>query len=102
MTAPIDILPDHLVIVQNILRKYLPAYSKVWVFGSRAKGTARKFSDLDLVIDSGKPLSSTVMTNITFDLEESDLPYKVDVVDWAVIDRSFQKRIHAERIIIDV
>ena len=47
-TRPVDIRPDHLEIVQGILREHLPAGVKVWVFGSRANWTTKDSSDLDL------------------------------------------------------
>ncbi len=45
----IDIREDHWDIVQGILQKYVPQY-EVWAFGSRAKWTAKQYSDLDLAI----------------------------------------------------
>lgn len=42
-----DIQPDHLKIVLEILNRVVPD-REVWVFGSRATGTARDTSDLDL------------------------------------------------------
>lgn len=93
MKTKIDILPEHLKIVKDILEKYLPANATVWVFGSRATGKAKRFSDLDLAIDIGKPILSSVMTELAFDFEESDLPYKVDVLDWATISESFKTNI---------
>lgn len=50
LTNRVDIRPDHLEIVQGILRKHLPEDVKVWVFGSRAHGTTRDSSDLDLAL----------------------------------------------------
>ena len=40
-TSPVDIRPDHLTIVQGILREHLPAGFKVRVFGSRANWTTK-------------------------------------------------------------
>jgi predicted nucleotidyltransferase len=88
-----DIQPKDLSIVESILKKYLPSNTTVWIFGSRAKNHARKFSDLDLAIDAGKKLPATTLTNIKFDLEESDLPYKVDVIDWNTISKNFKNLI---------
>lgn len=98
MNSKIDIKPEHLKIVHNILLQHLPAHSKVWVFGSRAKGNAKKFSDLDLVIDAGKSLPGQTMTNLAFDFEESDLPYRVDIVDWNTISDNFKKIIIDSRV----
>jgi predicted nucleotidyltransferase len=48
---------DHRRLVLQILRSNLPPAVKVWVFGSRATGRARRYSDLDLAIDAGRPLT---------------------------------------------
>ncbi|MHB1099339.1 MAG: nucleotidyltransferase domain-containing protein, partial [Burkholderiales bacterium] len=45
----IDIRPDHWAIVRGILQKHVPQY-EVWAFGSRAKWTAKEYSDLDLAV----------------------------------------------------
>lgn len=55
---PIDICQNQLEIVQAILRKHVPD-QEVWAFGSRAKGTARQYSDLDLAVITDTPLPST-------------------------------------------
>lgn len=81
MKLLLDIQPNHLKIVLDILHKHLPKNAQVWVYGSRAKGNARKYSDLDLAIDCGKPISDILMIDLKDDFIESDLPYKVDIID---------------------
>lgn len=94
----INLHPDHLKIIHRILNKYLSKSSSVWVFGSRAKGTARKYSDLDLAIDDDQqPLPLSMMTSMLDDFEESDLPYKVDIVDWNTISDEFRRTILSDR-----
>ena len=51
----IDLEPQHLQVVQHILSEHVPE-CEVRVFGSRANGTARRFSDLDLALISPKPI----------------------------------------------
>lgn len=96
----IDLQPEYIKLVQQILQKHLPVDAKVWVFGSRARKTAKKFSDLDLAIDTGKPLSLELLAKLAEEFEESALPYKVDIVDWATIDDLFRKKIEQERVVI--
>lgn len=95
----LDIRPDYLQIVQDILQKHVPQF-EVWAFGSRAKWTAKEYSDLDLCIVSGKPLSFSVLGAMGEDFSESDLPWKVDVVDWATTSPSFRKIIERDRVVI--
>ena len=51
---PLEIRPDHLKIVEEILEKHLPD-REVWAFGSRVNGTAKETSDLDLVVIAETP-----------------------------------------------
>jgi uncharacterized protein len=94
----LDLLPEHRRLVLEILRANLPPATKAWVFGSRATGQARPYSDLDLAIDAGRPLSLDERAILTEAFGDSDLPYKVDVVDWDGIDDRFRQLIAAERV----
>lgn len=96
---PIDISPAHLKIVHNILRAYVPQY-EVWAFGSRARGAAKTYSDLDLAVISKKPISLETSAALADAFSESDLPYKVDVVDWATAKESFRQIIQSDKIVI--
>ena len=94
-----DIAPEHLKIVREILRRHLPD-REVRVFGSRVTGRARTFSDLDLAIMGEAPLPPGVTAALAEAFSESDLPFKVDIVDWATTGESFRKVIEAERIVL--
>jgi len=96
-SAPIDLPADHRNLVLTILAAHLPQGSAAWVFGSRATGRARRHSDLDLAIDAGRRLTLDERARLTEAFSESDLPYKVDVVDWHAIDDRFRRMIAAER-----
>ncbi len=70
----------------------------VWVFGSRAKWLARDTSDLDLCIRSADPIGFSRMGSLRVAFEESNLPYKVDVLDWATAAPSFRKIIERDKV----
>ena len=89
---------EHRRLVLSILRANLPQTTKVWVFGSRATGRARRYSDLDLAIDAGRPLTLDEIAGLTEAFSDSDLPYKVDLVDWHNIDGRWRQTIMAERV----
>jgi predicted nucleotidyltransferase len=85
------------MIIKSILNKHLNSTDLVYVFGSRAKKTHKKYSDLDLAIDaSGKKISFSKHTALNSDFEESDLPYKVDVVDLVTVDHELGEIIKKE------
>jgi type I restriction enzyme S subunit len=98
-TPKIDIRPDHWEMVRGILQKHVPQH-EVWAFGSRAKWTAKEFSDLDLAVISDKPLSLSVSASLSEAFSESDLPYKVDVVDWATTSESFRRMIERDKVVV--
>ncbi|MDQ6955483.1 MAG: nucleotidyltransferase domain-containing protein [Mariprofundaceae bacterium] len=76
--------------VQRILTDVVPAY-EVRAFGSRVHGRGLKpFSDIDLAIISQIPLPSHVLGELKERFDASDLPYKVDVVDYAAASPQFQ------------
>jgi predicted nucleotidyltransferase len=89
---------DHRRLVLDILRAHLPRGGKAWVFGSRATGRARHYSDLDLAIDAGRPLTLDEVAALAEAFRDSDLPYKVDLVDWRAIDERWRRIITAERV----
>jgi type I restriction enzyme S subunit len=98
-TPLLDIRPDHLRMVKDILQKHVPRY-EVWAFGSRARRTAKPHSDLDLCVVSDKPLGYAVLGALAEDFSDSDLPWKVDVVDWAATSESFRKIIERDKVVI--
>jgi predicted nucleotidyltransferase len=86
-----DITEAHAQIVRDILRAHLPECAHVWVFGSRATGRARAYSDLDLAIDAGRRLTLDEAAMLREAFSDSDLPYRVDIVDWHALDVRFRR-----------
>lgn len=79
-------------LLRQIVYKYLPDDSyEAFVFGSRATGKNRKYSDIDLGINGPKPLTSKEYVLIQDALEESDLPYHVDIVDFKKVSDRFKQ-----------
>lgn len=93
----IDISNHELILVKQILEKYVPEY-EVQVFGSRVRGRTEKNSDLDLVIMTDKPLPVLTLADLKEAFSESDLPFRVDVVDWACTKESFRKIIEKQAV----
>lgn len=89
----IDVLPEHLKIIIDILKSFVPSF-EVRAFGSRCKGKAKKYSDLDLVIVGNEKIDSNTILEIKEAFEESNLPYRVDVLDWNAISENFRKIIN--------
>ncbi|MBU6426172.1 MAG: nucleotidyltransferase domain-containing protein, partial [Rhodospirillales bacterium] len=77
-----------------ILRAHVPGV-KIWVFGSRAKGTTRRGSDLDLAISAVPPAAKARLAEA---FENAPLAYKVDIVDLATVSPEFRALIDAHKI----
>jgi predicted nucleotidyltransferase len=80
-----------------MVREIVPG-ARVWAFGSRVKGTERDGSDLDLLIDAGRPLTLDERAALSVRFEESGLPMRVDFVDAQQADPQFLQAIVSERI----
>jgi predicted nucleotidyltransferase len=62
-------------------------------FGSRASGSAGVASDIDVAVLPRRPLPIGLLSRIREALEESHVPYRVDVVDLSLVDPGFRKRV---------
>ncbi len=98
ITDTVTIVPQHLVMVQDILKACLLPTAQVYVFGSRARGTTKRAADLDLAIDAGRALTAQESLELWDQFEQSDLPYKVDVVDLHTIKPEFKSMIERDMI----
>lgn len=91
----LNIEERHLAIVNTILAKYDYSF---FAFGSRITHKVKKFSDFDLFYIENIPLP--ILINIKEEFEESNLPYKVDIVDYNECDPSFKKILHSNYVCI--
>jgi predicted nucleotidyltransferase len=102
MLNGINISSDHFKTVATILKKILADNSRVWVFGSRLKKVIKPYSDLDLAIDClQQSLTIEMLADLREAFEESDLPYKVDIVDMNRISPGFLSIINADKVLFD-
>ena len=81
----------------NIIHQILSKYPyKFYAYGSRVKGTARKFSDLDLCYQEEIPLS--VISQLREEFMESNLPFEVELVNWKHMRVEFREMIEGDLI----
>ena len=71
---------------------------KVFAFGSRVKGTARKYSDFDLALDAGHSLDLSVLIKIKNTLSETDLPIVIDIVDYYSLSPDFKALVDEQKL----
>ena len=96
---PIDIAPRDWADVVRILHEQVPD-TEVWAFGSRAKRNPKPYSDLDLALITRQPLSLDQLASITDAFATSDLPIRVDLVDWAYLSEAFRKLIEQDKVVV--
>ena len=85
----IDVNPNHLDTVTRILAGHVPE-CEVRAFGSRVTWTAKDYSDLDLAVVGARALDPDALRRLKEAFEESDLPFRVEVLDWHAISSAFQ------------
>jgi type I restriction enzyme S subunit len=88
----IDLRPDHLALVKQILAQIVPD-CEVRAFGSRVRGTAKNHSDLDLALVAGGSIEPQRLNRLQEAFEESDLPFRVDVLDRGSVSEAFRQLI---------
>lgn len=88
----------HWKIITTLLLDPLKAvHCKIYVFGSRARGDYKKFSDLDVLVECSTDVTS-MLSEIRDDLEESELPIKVDLVENRHLAESYRENVERDKI----
>ena len=70
----------------------------VYLIGSCATGAAPRSSDIDVAIDPREPLPAGLIAQLRETLEDSTIPYFVDVVDLSTADAEFRRRVISEAV----
>ena len=97
MTATMTDTERYLAAVRRIVLETLGDHpANVYLYGSHARGDTWRFSDVDVAIDPEVPLPSALLLDMCEALEESTVPYHVDVVDLSRVDAEFRDKVRAE------
>ena len=100
-TLSLDLPQKYLAQVKALLRTHVP-HAEVWAYGSRVTGGGHEASDLDLVLRN--PQNLLEETGTLYELKEafseSNLPIRVDVMDWARIPESFRREIERAHVVV--
>mgnify|MGYP001769882012 CR=1 FL=1 len=73
---------------------------RLFLFGSRAKGTADRRSDFDIGVDAGRPLAARDLTALRETFDDAPLLARVDVVDFASADEGFRTVARAATVVL--
>ena len=92
----IDLEKKYIDFIKRTIESNLTEY-KLYIFGSRVKGRAKEYSDIDIAIDS-KNLTPAVKSKLEFIFEDSTIPYEIDIVDLNNITETFRNMIQKDLI----
>lgn len=91
--------PRYIREVRRIVAEGLKAYpAEVYWFGSRATGSEHRYSDVDIGVLPLQEIPAGVWLDLQERLEESWVPYSVDLVDLIKVAPAFQRRVLTEGI----
>lgn len=84
-----------LAIKQQVKKAYRKKGARFFVFGSSVNKT--NFGDIDLGVMG--EVDSKLIRNLKENFEESNLPYKVDVVNFEKVSSKFKNNVFSEKIL---
>ena len=85
------IKPEHLKLLKDIFNKYCPE-AEIWAYGSRVKNEAHEGSDLDLTVINWNAENKSI-SELKSLLQESSIPFLVDINDFNTLPDSFKQEI---------
>lgn len=85
--------------LRSLVLAYLKEYPvKIYLFGSRAKNKAQYTSDVDIALLPEKVLPPDLISRLQEKIEESTLPYFVDIVDLSKVNKKLRDTLLSEAI----
>lgn len=89
--------------VRRILGSFLPVGCRAYSYGSRVHGRGLKpYSDLDLCLRASTKLPSALIADLREAFAQSDLTFRVDIVDWHALSVEFQRLIESDLAEIEI
>ncbi|MGI8317167.1 nucleotidyltransferase family protein [Halobacillus mangrovi] len=100
MGVPADLREQVLEQLKSILNEQLgKEKARVYLFGSWVREEEKHSSDIDIAMESAYPTSPFKWNKLIEQIEESTIPYKVDVVDLHDAKHSLVQQVKEERIL---
>ena len=83
-----------LEIVKNIILSNLRYHGEsieVFLFGSAASGNITRSSDIDIGLLSSHTINRDLIFRIQDEIEESIVPFKIDIIDFQDVSKDFRE-----------
>jgi len=82
-----------------VLDKLKGITCNVYLIGSCARGEINRYSDIDIAVEILQPAPDTLISDIRILLEQSNIPFFVDVFDFTLLDKHFRDQIKKEGVL---
>ncbi len=82
--------------IKNIISKYIEEKDRVFIFGSSVRND--KYNDIDVGILASENRNIKIYL-INEELENSTIPYKIDVIDFNKVEDDFKNEIFKNEIV---
>lgn len=99
--VPLNVTQEQWQIIHKILYT-LPEDTTIYFFGSRVTGNAKPFSDVDIALECPEPLHIRELAELEEAFTESDLPFKVDIVQVQDLSEEFMNAIRSHWICLNL
>ncbi|HBS47750.1 TPA: nucleotidyltransferase domain-containing protein [Candidatus Dependentiae bacterium] len=84
--------------IVKIIEKHCPA-CKIYLFGSQAKGKFKQTSDIDIALEDKNKIEKITISKIKDDLDESNIPFLIDLIDLNEISNEFKNNIKGDLVL---
>ena len=82
--------------IESVLKGF-PGIRSAIIYGSRAKGTNRPGSDIDIALMTDTDFTQDELLKLLHEFDESNLPYLFDITEYAAI-RNTDLKDHIDRV----
>lgn len=76
-------------VIKHVVEPLTNQGAQVYCYGSRARGDHQQYSDLDLMVESNRPLDALI-AEILEALQKSNFPLSVDLVNYRNFAESYK------------
>jgi len=84
---------DFLQLTKQIVLKHIDSKKyQLFLFGSRAYGNEKFYSDIDIGILGKESVNTIVLADLEAELEESLVPLNADLVDFSKVSTDFKNQ----------
>lgn len=85
---------------KNLIQPLKKAKARVFIFGSRAQQKHHKFSDIDILFieENSSPVDASLLSNILIFFEDSNFPYKIDLVNNKNLASNYRSNVESTRV----